>query len=94
MADPVSRSAMRSAAKRCLEVTEDIVDEIRSNPMTPYRGDGPPTLRESYYATPTGPGAAVRCAVDYWRFVEFGTRYMSAEPHVRPALELVRARNR
>jgi HK97 gp10 family phage protein len=38
-----------------------------------------------------GPGVIVGTNVDYAFFVEFGTRFMSAQPFLRPALEVVRA---
>lgn len=32
----------------------------------------------------------IYCRASYWRFVEFGTRFMAAQPFVRPALVLAK----
>lgn len=90
--DPVSRHVKQEAEKRCLEAAQQVADEIRSNPMTPVGPDAT-HLRASYHGDAIKGGAMLRCDVPYWHFVEFGTRYMPAEPHVRPSIELVRRRN-
>jgi HK97 gp10 family phage protein len=71
----------------CLDKAQQIVDHIKYDGLTPIDTG---RLIDSYKAQRAGRGAAVVTDVDYWRFVEFGTRYMSAQPHVRPAYEAAR----
>lgn len=70
------------------EVAEDIVSFIRSSPETPVLTGA---LRASYHTSyePETDTWQVVSEVDYWRYVEFGTRRSQAEPHVRPAIEAV-----
>ena len=78
-------------AKRvCREICEEIVAEIRSGPETPVRTG---ELRGSYHVVDTPTGAGIDSSADYWHYVEFGTHEMDAEPHVRPAIEVVRKRH-
>jgi len=80
-----------AAARRlCLEVAQEIVAVIEASPMTPERTG---RMERGYRAVPTPDGAAVvNPDAFYWRFQEFGTQDMPANPHVRPAIEQVRAR--
>lgn len=89
LADPAVLYA-RPAQRRCMDICEEIVEVIRGEPETPVRTG---ELLSGYRAVRDGAGAAVINPVDYWHFVEFGTEYMKAEPHVRPAIETVRARH-
>lgn len=89
-----TRAMREQALRRCRAIAQELADVINRSPLTPHADDGPPSLRGAYYADDGGEGGAMlRCRVDYWHFVEFGTRYMAAQPHVRPAVEYVRARN-
>lgn len=82
------------------EMARDIVEEIR--PLTPLRDPAraggrqqpPGTLRAGYRVNDTEGGANIVTDVDYWYLVEFGTRFAAAQPHVRPAVEIVLARGR
>lgn len=89
-----------AAHRRCNHLAQEIVDEIAHNPHTPFdvedHDPGTKHLRNSYYvdeAQELG-GAVVKTTAAYWRFVEFGTGHGPAQPHVRPAIEVVRARHR
>lgn len=79
-----------------LDITEDIaqeiVDEIQSSPITPVITG---TLLRGYRVEPDpgGDGHRVVNDVDYWRYVEFGTRRSEEVAHVRPAIEAVFARH-
>ena len=84
------------ADRRCHEIAKEIVDEIRDSPNTPY--DPEPDgmhLRTSYYVVdnPHGQGATVKTKAPYWHYVEFGTGHGRAQPHVRPAIEVIRAKH-
>lgn len=80
-----------AARDRCRGICEEIVHEIQISPETPVRTG---ELKAGYHAVDDGPGAAVVTAADYWHYVEFGTSERAAEPHVRPAIEIVRRRHR
>jgi HK97 gp10 family phage protein len=76
-----------AARKRCLEVADQVADEAgRRAPVESGR------LRDSLKAVPTAEGAEV-FAVDYWKYVEYPTRDTKPQPFIRPAVEIVRARN-
>jgi len=83
----------------CFEIAQEIVEEIRQSAVTgvKYINRVPVDtgrLRDGYEAHLTGNGAEVTSDVEYRDYVEFGTRYMEAQPHVGPAIEAVRARRR
>lgn len=84
------------AQKRCREICDEIVGVIRASPVTPRRTG---ELVAGYQVVVEPPGAEiVNVATNdsgepYWQFVEFGTSEMQAEPHVRPAIEIVRKRH-
>ena len=93
-----------SARGECRRVGEAVVDEIRQNPNTPYDPLGhEPHLRDSYYVADTERGADIKSRVGYWAYVEYGHRlvawghqtgrWVAEQPHVRPAVEAVRAAN-
>lgn len=86
------------------EIAQYIVEEIVADPKTPY--DNSPQRREhnqgphlkfSYY-TKRDPDTGhwlVMTRRRYWAFVEFGTReHGGPQPHVRPAIELAKAKYR
>lgn len=92
------------ARKECRRIGQAIVDEIRENPHTPYDPFDPGThLRDSYHVVETARGADVRSTKSYWAYVEYGHRdvawghnehrWIPGQPHVRPAVEVVRAAN-
>lgn len=90
----------RAGSGRARHLCELIVQEIQMNPDTPYdtrattdtRGEH---LRDSYTVRkhPDGSGRwQVVTNRRYWRYVEFGTKeHGDAQPHIRPAVERVRA---
>ena len=78
-----------AARQRCYEVAEDIVETIRTYGGTPELTH---LMDNSYRAVRTEDGAAIVNPTDYWRFQEFGTSEMTANPHVRPSIEIVRMR--
>lgn len=49
-------------------------------------------LRDSIRVVQDGDDWAIRIGMVYWVFVEFGTRYMAAQPFVYTALEAAKAR--
>lgn len=77
------------ARERCFEVAQDIVETIREYVGTPELTH---LMEYSYRAVRTPDGAAIVNPTDYWRFQEFGTSKMPANPHVRPSIEIVRMR--
>lgn len=81
----------RTAQQRCHSICDEIVAEIRLGPETPVRTHA---LKSGYHTVADGPGAQIVTPVEYWHYVEFGTEYMRAEPHVRPSIEIVRKRHR
>lgn len=93
MVRPAAMDRVRAAAvRRCHRIAAEIAAEITG---TAPQGETH-RLRRSYYVDTHPAGRAViRSRVDYWRYVEFGTHeHGDAQPHVRPAVEIVRARHR
>lgn len=88
MRDP-AKVYRKQAQKACMDVAREIVAEIQRQPQTPERTGN---LEHSYRAVEAGDGAEVVTDADYWRWVEFGTEDTPRRPHVRPAIERVRAR--
>lgn len=95
------RGLQRAGAEESREICEFIVDHIRAHaPYDPTHDprEGP-HLRDIYRVRPhpSGDGRYL-ITVDkrnrYWLFVEFGTRKMQAQPHVRPAFDAARQRFR
>lgn len=80
------------AQDRCLQLADEVVEYIANSPATPRGETG--RLHLSYYAeeTPDG-GVVIRSDARYWLYVEYGTSVMAAQPHVRTAIEAVRARH-
>lgn len=94
------RRIREKAAARAHAIADLIVQEIRLNPRTPVSKPGerhdqqpPGELRESYYVDTdkvTG-DALIKSHARYWQFVEYGTlEHGHAQPHVRPAIRLVK----
>jgi hypothetical protein len=81
------------AMRECLKAAELICELIPLN--APYRDDKDrppgPHLRDSYSAHVDPDGALITSSVPYWKYVEYGTGRGPAQPHVRPAIEAVRA---
>lgn len=79
------------ALEHSRKVAQAIVDEIANNPETPT-DEG--YLRNSYSVEydPKRHSYVVVSSVPYWKYVEFGTGHGPEQPHVRPAIEVVRAR--
>jgi hypothetical protein len=88
-----------AAQRRARQVAQDIVDEIATNPRTPEAAHGPGDqrvhLRNAYYVAVDNNGdALIKCRASYWVYVEFGTGHGRAQPHVRPAIDTIRALRR
>ncbi len=81
---------MRVAARaKSLEVAEEIVAEIKLlAPVDTGR------LKMGYHAEARSRGAVIVNDVYYWKYVEYGTSRNEAQPHVRPAIELVKLRKK
>jgi len=87
------------ASERAVAIAQAVVNNIRTNPKTPFDekrakdGHTGPHLRDSYYVRvdPDTGDALIKCRRRYWAFVEFGTSRSAAKPHVRPAIDEVRA---
>lgn len=73
----IGRLAERVTAK----VTEAIYDDARRT-VPVDEGD----LRESLDWDADGNVGHVTVGTDHWEFVEYGTRYMDAQPYMRPSL--------
>lgn len=87
----------RAGDDRSREICEHIVHLIATSSGTPYdsRAESDTTgahLRDSYRVVrhPAGDGWLITTDRRYWMFVEFGTRKMDAQPHIRPAIENAR----
>lgn len=90
MFDP-EREFGAAAQRRCVDIAQAIVDEIRASPRTPELTGA---LERGYRAVSAGGGgAAVVTDVEYWMHQEYGTSRMPANPHVRPAVDAVRTRS-
>lgn len=101
-----TRNAYRAMARiehkgqeRAEVIAREIVNAIRvRTPEDPLHEEhtGGPTLKESYYVRqdPVTGDFLVGSRRRYWAYVEFGTRrrnYTDAQPHVFPAIDLIRA---
>lgn len=81
------------------KTAKSVLREIRRI-LVPGYGYDTGLLRKSYIVLPTPVGWSIvqtaqeRVEPPIWYYVEFGTRRMHARPHVRPAIETVRARQR
>src|SRR6266566_5219561 len=70
--------------------------KVTSEGSTYGQGQAPPT--DDVYLLPPGPGVSdpytgyVGCAANYSAWVNYGTRYMAAQPFWEPALDEGRAR--
>jgi hypothetical protein len=90
-----------SARAECRDVVDAIVAEIKTSGLTPVDTGA---LLAGYRAADTPDGAQVQTDVHYWKYVEYGHRivawghetgkFQPAQPHVRPAVEAVRALRR
>jgi len=79
-----------AAHKACRERAEEIVAEIRRYPGTPVLTG---KLKSDYRVIDLhGGGVEIVNDDPYWRYQEFGTINMPKNPHVRPSIEIVRAR--
>jgi HK97 gp10 family phage protein len=75
-----------STRRYCLTKAREVVKHIREDGHCPIdTGD----LINGYRAVAVGNGASVVTDIEYWKYVEFGTRYQHPQPHVRPAYEEV-----
>lgn len=80
------------ASRRAHRIAQEIVDEIATNPHTPQVSG---RLRYSYYVDTGAAGTAViKSSAPYWKYVEFGTYKDEAQPHVGPAIEVIKALHR
>ncbi len=92
----VHREILRAANRRCAEICEEIIEHIEADPGAPHRTGA---LVGGYQTVPTEEGAEIVNPVFYWRFHEFGTHNddgsvrLPRNPHVRRAIEAVRAEN-
>jgi hypothetical protein len=80
----------------CIKVAQAICDLIAMNPNTPYDRTNPKPdsehLKYSYHPRVEPEGVIIVSNVRYWGYVEYGTGKGRAQPHVRPAIEEIRAR--
>ncbi len=98
MEDPATLFRFR-AQRECLRVAREIVDEIQLSPETPVvTGE----LKRGYKAVSDVDGAVIKNPTPYWEYIEFGHNVVinnkvvgheEAQPHVRPAIEIVARRN-
>lgn len=85
----------QEAQDRCHALAELIVQEIATNPATPYdrnpRRPPGPRMRDSYYVDtdPATGDALIKSTSRYWAFVEYGTGNHDAQPHLNPAVDLI-----
>jgi Bacteriophage HK97-gp10, putative tail-component len=80
------------------EVAERVVEYIQHFAPIDKRENAPHPgfLKSSYRVRELPDGSAeIYTTARYWKYVEFGTReHGDAQPHIRPALEWVRASSR
>ena len=89
-----------AASERAYRIAQEIVEEIaRQAPRRQSKyeraNDTATPLHLSYYVErqPNG-DSVIKCKKRYWVFVEYGTEeHGSAQRHVRPAVDIVRARH-
>lgn len=87
--------------RRAHQLAENVVEYIRVIAPVDNRArretyNKGPHLKDSYYVRtdPETGDAVIKCQRRYWVYVEFGTRkrnFTDEQPHVRPAVEIVRA---
>jgi hypothetical protein len=94
-----------SAEEATIRVAQQVVDVIRASELTPVlestdpnrrEGSPPPgTLKYGYRVVSDGQGGALIVNEDapYWVFVEFGTKHMAAQSHVRLAIDYVQSQH-
>lgn len=82
-----------AARQRAHDIAEEIVNEIASSADFGEYETG--NLRTSYYVdTDTNGDALIKTTAPHWKYVEFGTNeHGDKQPHLRPAVETVRARH-
>lgn len=90
----------RSAHQQCRDFCEEVVDEIRTSPLTPVRTG---RMKAGYNTESYHEGARIVNPVDYWIDIELGhdivdeagktVGHQEPRPHVRPAFEIVRSRH-
>ncbi len=87
-------SIYEAAQRRAHEIAREIVREIAESPFTPVDTG---RLKHGYYVdTDSNGDALIKSRTYYWKYVEFGTRkrkHRDEQPHLRPAIEIVRARH-
>jgi hypothetical protein len=100
----------RIGAQVTRQLADDIVDEIQTNPNTPYDAvhhrAGTPHLRDSFSVVEVGGRVEIISVADYWAYVEYGhrtrpsrepghiQRWVPAQPYLRPAIQVAMARQR
>lgn len=86
--------------RRSRALAEEVLAEIkrlapRRQPQYVEPGEPGGALEAGYDTVDTPRGTAIVNPLRYWQFVEFGTaEHGEAQPHVRTAIEAVRARHR
>lgn len=79
------------------KVAKSVLREVRII-LRPGYGYRTGKMRAGYKVVQTSAGAAIiqtnpqRLKPPIWKYVEFGTRKMRARAHIRPAMEIVKAR--
>jgi hypothetical protein len=86
---------LRVSHEECIKAANLLCQIIKSDPTGPYdrRPTRPPGphLRDSYRAHISPEGAVVTTDKRYWLYVEYGIGRGPAQPHIRPAIEQIRA---
>lgn len=88
-----------AAEQACLDIAQEVVDELQSSPNTPVRTG---KMKRGFHARRHNGGAVVANPEGwYWKFVEYGhdevtssgevVGHVHAQPFVRPAWETVRS---
>lgn len=84
--DPIGVARLgRVAAQAVEQITKDVLDDVRR-----YVPIDTGELRSTARAEHLGKMGRVYIGSDHWEYVEYGTRYMRAQPYMRPAIYRVR----
>lgn len=98
MTDRALERVEEKAAARAYRIARFIVEQIHT--LAPYddraKSDTTgPHLKDAYWVEEdpvVRGGMIIKCSRSYWVFVEFGTKKMEAQRHVRPAIDAAKAR--
>lgn len=86
----MDRAGMAKLRLRMSQLTQQLTDEIFFDARAMAAVDTGEMLTSMYVRYPAWNRGRVFVGSDHWYFNEYGTRYMDAQPFMRPALYRVR----